>query len=178
MRLLTLSSLIVALPCLAFNDDPDKYTGFNIELLKIGTVTSQELHNYNHQAKPSFGWGARLGYEWDGYNAVRYSISKVDNDIDGLDFKRYGTDYQIDWALGKTFDIFTNKLSLKPYGFAGWHWGKTEKLNEVNKYSAFSYGLGIRFNVFEGIILGAEWNKTKVAGEKLDSILISAGFKF
>ncbi|WP_394151178.1 outer membrane beta-barrel protein [Vibrio maritimus] len=170
--------ILTTLPCHAFNDDPDQYTGWNIELLKYGTVTEAKLHDFDHEAKPLFGWGARIGYEFDGVSTIRVSAAKLDGSIDGSGFALHDTDYQADWVIGKTIDIFRGQLSFKPYGFAGWHWGKVKYNNQVQKDSGFTYGLGLRFNVMRNLILGAEWNKTKVVSEKLDSVVLSVGFKF
>lgn len=169
---------LITLPCHAIDDNPDQYTGWNVELLKYGVLTETNMHDVDQKAKPLFGWGIRLGYEFDGISSIRTSAAKLDGFVEGASFALYDTNYQADWVVGKTFDIFQGKLSFKPYGFAGWHWGKVKSGNQIKKDSGFSYGLGLRFNVVRSIIVGAEWNKTKFANENLDSVILSAGFKF
>lgn len=162
----------------------DQFSGLHLELVKTGYTAKSDLEN-GANVDPLMGWGLQAGYELNGMHDFVASITRQDGDLnDGVHshVRLSGNAYKLAWNSGYTFDILPKVISIKPYGILGWTWldgsakGGDESFSK--KESSYTYGVGVKANVFEDFTLGAEWSRGEFYGSDMDTVSLMAGFKF
>ncbi|WP_394151177.1 outer membrane beta-barrel protein [Vibrio maritimus] len=162
----------------------DQFSGLHVELLKTGYTAKSDLEG-GAKVQPLMGWGLQAGYELNGMHDFVASISRQDGDLnDGThtNVRLGGNAYKLAWNSGYTFNVLPKVLSIKPYGILGWTWldGSANGGGETfsDKESSYTYGIGVKANVFEDFTLGAEWSRGEFYSSDMDTITLMAGLKF
>lgn len=162
----------------------DQYSGLHVELLKTGYTAKSDLEN-GVTSNTLYGWGIQAGYELNGYHDFVASISRQDGDLNhGTEgnLKVVGNAYKLAWNSGYTFELLPGVLSLKPYGILGWTWlDSSEKGGDEafsKKENSYTYGLGLKANLLEDYIIGADWTRNEFYGSDMDTLSLMVGIKF